>query len=504
MKTDVWIKGIGSKRGAPYLYFDGVQAVRAGFSPGQKYDLVVEDQKVVLSANKDGSRTVSAKKKGDKSYPVIDINSKELLSIFEGMSAVRVVVQQDKVYLLPLASEIKKRERIERITDNLNRGIPLKMGSISHGGGVLSHAIHEGLKSSGFDVDMEFANEIREDLLQHASMANGAWSENTAALSMPMQELAQDDWLLSKLPKLDILEMGLPCNAASKAGVAKRGLSKMEDHPDVGHLAFAALVILNKTQPAVVLFENVPDYAGSGSSQILRHQLRDMGYSTQEAILSGKDFGCIEDRVRWCMVATTKGLDFSFENLAPTVTIVRKLGDLLDHDIKNDDPRYRDVQYLKNKEIRDAEKGSRFCMQTITHDSTSVPALRKGYHKGGSPDPRLLNPENPNLSRLLTGAEHARVKGVPANLIEGLSDTIAHQLLGQGIVYAPFAAVGARIGKCLAELIDKTNSSKQAAKTGCSARVNTFVKGAVGTNGMAALKLLATSDLDTDHEHESE
>lgn len=457
MRSDAWVKRLGEKRGAPYLYFDGAQAVRAGFSPGQKYDLVIDDQKVVLAANNDGTRTVSSKKKGDKDYPVVDINSKELLKIFDGMSAIRVVVQQDKVYLLPLASEIKKRERLNRITENLNNKKPLKMGSVSHGGGILSHAIHEGLENAGFEVDLQFANEIREDLLLHAIEHNDAWSDNTAALAMPMQELAQDDWLLKQLPKLDLLELALPCSGASKAGKSKRGLTQMEDHPDVGHLVFAGLVILNKTQPAVVLFENVPSYSSCASAQILRHQLRDMGYTTHEAILSGKDFGCLENRVRWCMVATTKGLHFSFDQLTPTVTVVQKLGDLLDPTILDDDPRYREVQYLKDKQERDAEKGNSFGMQMITHDSTSVPTLRKGYHKGGSTDPRLLNPQDPNLSRLLTGAEHARVKGVPDHLIENLSDNMAHQLLGQGIVYAPFEAVGRRIGESLQRLINTSN-----------------------------------------------
>jgi len=462
-KTDIWIKGIGEKRGAPYVYFDGMQAIRAGFSPGQKYDVDIDGNRVVLSANKDGSRTVCAKRKGEVDYPVVDINSKELLALFDGMSSIRVIVQGGKVYLLPLASEVKKRERITRIAEKMASRTPLSMASLSHGGGVLSHAIHEGLKRAGVDAELAFANEIREDLLCHAIEHNDAWSENTMAVAMPMQEAAQDDWLLARLPKLDVLEMGLPCSGASKAGASKRGLTKMEDHPEVGHLVFAALVILNQTQPAVVLLENVPEYADSASAMILRNQLRDMGYHTHEAILEGKDFGCMENRVRWCMVAVTNGLDFDIEKLAPTVTVVKKLGDYLDASIGPDDPRYRAVSYLKEKMERDAAKGNSFAMQTITAESTSVPTLRKGYQKGGSTDPRLLHPTNPELSRLLTAAEHSRIKGVPDHLIDGLSDTIAHQLLGQGILYAPFEAVGQRIGECLNK-VGEAKSVKDAPK----------------------------------------
>lgn len=352
MPTDVWVKEISEKRGAPYVYFDGLQGIRAGFSPGQKYEVNVEGGKVILSANADGSRTVSSRVRGDKTYPIIDINSKELLSVFDGMKSIRVVVTPGKVFLLPLASEVKKKERYDRLSGKLLRNEPLIMGSLSHGGGILANAIHKGLANGGIQTNLAFANEIREDLLQHAAEVNDAWHPETMAIGMPMQEAAQDDWLLARLPKLDALEMGLPCSGASRAGKSKRNLSKMEDHPEVGHLVFAALVILNKTQPAVVLLENVREYADSASAQILRLQMRDMGYTIHEAILEGKDFGCLENRVRWCMVATTHGVDFSFDNLEPQVRIVKKLADALDPSIGPDDPRWNRLQYLKDKEVR--------------------------------------------------------------------------------------------------------------------------------------------------------
>lgn len=451
---DAWIKSISEKRGAPYIYFDGQQALRAGFSPGEKYDLQIGEDRVVLTVSNDGSRTVSARTRASGVYPVLDINSKALLQLFEGMQSIRVIAQEGRITLLPLASEVKKRERFKRISSKLEEGAALYLGSISHGGGILSHAIHKGLEEAGFKADLKFANEIREDLLLQAIEHNDAWNPETQALALPMQELAQDEWLLNNLPKLDVLEMGLPCSGASRAGASKRGLDMMESHPEVGHLAFSALVILSKVQPAVVLLENVPEYAKTASAEILRNQLRDMGYKTHEAILSGQDFGCLENRVRWCMVGTTAGLDFDFEHLAPIVHVVKKLGDCLDPLIGPDDPRYRAVNYLKEKMVRDAAKGNSFSMQMVTEDSVSVPTIRKGYAKGGSTDPRLKHPSDPNLSRLLTAREHAAVKEVPDHLIEGMSETTAHQLLGQGIVYAPFEAVGRRIGECLQKLAE--------------------------------------------------
>lgn len=460
-----YIKKVGSHRGSPRIWLEGSQTLRAGFKPGQRFDVTVSGQTIVLQANKDGSRVVSSKLKGDRPHPVIDLNSADLLAIFDGMAAVRVVVSPDAIYLLPLASEIRKRERFQRIKGKLERGDPLLMGSLSHGAGTLSNAVHAGLTKAGVDVQLSFANEIREDLIEQAAMHNDAWNDKTIPIAAPLQELAQDDRALNLLPRTDIMELGLPCSAASKPGLAKRGAGIPEAHPEVGHLVASALIVLNKTQAAVILMENVPDYATTASAYILRSQLRDMGYQVHEAVLSSKDFGSLEDRHRWCMVACTEGLNFTFDQLVPTVTVVRTLSEVLE-DIPPDDPRWRTFDYLKTKSVRDKEKGNGFAMQTLTPDSTSVPTLRKGYHKGGSTDPLLQHPTDPNLLRLLTASEHCAVKGVPPALIDGVPESVAHQILGQGIVYSPFEAVGRRIGQSLIDQFRDKASTIEAAMGG--------------------------------------
>jgi DNA (cytosine-5)-methyltransferase 1 len=447
---DVWIKKIGEHRGNPRIYLDGLQAVRAGFSPGERFDLVVDEEgkKVVISKNADGSRVVSAKTKGEVRQPVIDINSGELLAMFEGMDSIRVVVGEDCVYLLPLASELKRRERLERLATKLGSGEPLAIGSLAHGGGILSNAIHKGLQDAGIECELAFANEIRDDLITHAAEHNYAWSEKTGAVAVPMQELVQDDWLMDHLPKLEILEAGQPCSGASKAGKANRGASLTESHPEVGHLVFSTLAIIAKTQPAAVLIECVTEYAVSASAEILRFQLRDAGYDVHEAVLEGQDFGSLENRIRWCCVAVTRGIEFSFDRLAPAVRVVKQVREVLDP-IPPDHPMWRPVTYLKEKRERDEAKGSRFLMQYVYEDSTSVPTIRKAYQKGGSSDPRLVHPTNPELSRLFTEGEIARIKGIDPALIEGLSRSVATQIMGQGIVYEPFRAAGQRIGEAL-------------------------------------------------------
>lgn len=456
---DAWVKKIATHRGSPRVFLDGVQAVRTGFAPGEEFVVEVEGQRITLLKKDDGSRvlkpsgnrvrTVSSREKNGRITPVIDINSAELLKVFEGMEAIRVVVTKGAVHFLPLASEIKRVERLDRLRKKLHEGERLLTGSVSHGGGVLTHAIHQGLMDAGIDSTLALANEIREDLLVQAIEHNGVWDDRTMALALPMQELVQDDWLMSKLPTLEVLELGVPCSGASKAGKAKKGLDMMEAHEHVGHLVAPALAIINRTQPVMVIMENVPDYFLSASAYILRHMLRDMGYDTHEAVLSGKDFGCLEDRVRHCMVACTRGMAFDFRDIQPVLRVVQKVDDIVDKSIQPDDPRWRTFDYLQTKRDRDVAKGSNFKPQFIDVSSSHIPTLRKGYNKGGSTDPRLPHPIDPELSRLLTPEEHARAKGAPVELIADMSATQAHELLGQAIVYEPFRAVGERVGECI-------------------------------------------------------
>lgn len=69
--------------------------------------------------------------------------------------------------------------------------------------------------------------------------------------------------------------------------------------------------------------------------------------------------------------------------------------------------------------------------------------------KGRSTEPFIVHPVNPDLSRLLTPTEHARVKAAPLALIGGLAPTTQHMVLGQAVVYCAFEAIGYLLGMTL-------------------------------------------------------
>jgi DNA (cytosine-5)-methyltransferase 1 len=456
------VRKIGLNKGRPRVYLDTRAINVAGFESGKTYSrkVDVEQKRITLTLEKNGQFLVSRKEKNGQMIPVIDIHSAEVLSSFEGMDAVRVVIEQGVIHIMPLASEINRVNRLERMKQHVENGEVLTAG-VSFGGGVLDHAAHAGLKAAGLKASLRMANEIDGDLLEHASKVNDVWNDSTIALAAPMQELVQDAAAMSRLKHVDILAMGIPCSGASRAGSSKRKLAIMEDHPQIGHLIASAIMIINKIQPAVIVVENVPEYEATASAQILRQHLRDSGYDIQEKVLKARDFGCLENRNRWFMIGSTRGLAIDLENLEPLVYPVRTVQEILDP-VDPTSPEWRSFDYLKSKEVRDAAKGNGFSMQVVEPSSSTVPTLRKGYHKGGSTDPLLAHPTDPELLRQFSVNEHARIKEVPEKLVEGLNKTDGHILLGQGIAYAPVKELFRRIGQSITKwVVDGSTETPQ-------------------------------------------
>jgi DNA (cytosine-5)-methyltransferase 1 len=449
MLTTAKITSMKEHRGSPRLWMEGSAPEKAGFTPGLKFVVVPHGKGVLLKLDEQGTRTVSKKEYAKGTIaPVIDINSAVDLEPFKGLEAVRVVFGEGQVLVTPIASEVRRQRRLNRLKTRLAEGIPLETAGIAAGGGVLSHAVHTGLHDAGVPALLAAHNEIREDLTDHAAAHNDMFGPYTKVLNMPLQELAYDEDVLRRVGEVDIVELGLPCSGASVAGRAKRSLSMPEEHPDVGHLVVGAIALLAKLNPAVCLFENVVPYKNSCSAVLIRQQLRDMGYDCHERELYGPDFGELEARTRWTLVAVTKGIDFDIDALLPPLFRQRTLAEVMDSPETVAD-RWSTMPGLRAKEIRDKEAGKGFMMQIFDGSESKINTLTKGIAKNRSTDPKFRHPEDANLLRIPTAKEHARCKGVPESLIEGLSQTTAHELLGQGIVYGPFRHLAKHIGEAL-------------------------------------------------------
>lgn len=446
------IRKIGSNKGHPRLWIEGPQAIRAGFMPGMKIRATVDEKKCMLTleASDDGDRTVVKKTVRDRDVPVIDINHESLLGVFVkmGLTAVRIVVQLRRIFVLPIASEVRAKERIDRLKSKLENNEPLLMGSFSSGIGILDRAAHEGLESAGIFSRLAVANEIRDDCMQHAVEHNPVFDAETILLTAPMQEVVCDSWLMSQLPKLDGLVIGIPCSGASTAGRTKLKLKFPEEHPEVGHLVVPFLAAVAHTSPSFVAIECVPNWLNTASAAIARSMLRDLGYVVHETVLNAADWNMLEHRQRMCIVAVTQGIEFSFDLVDRPEPMTPKLGDVMDA-VPLDHKCWSTMQYLKDKRVRDEKEGKNFEMTIVNEDSAKVPTLNATLHKRQSTGTFFQHPTNPDLLRIPTVHEHARCKGIWEDLLEGVTQTFGHETCGQSVSVPPFISVFNALGRAL-------------------------------------------------------
>jgi DNA (cytosine-5)-methyltransferase 1 len=445
------IARIGSdKRGTARIWLEGRRLANAGFVPAARYEISIDEtsKSITLSLAANGERMVSRKMRGEAELPVIDLANGRLLETFDGLETVKIRFEDGAVVISPTANDLRRLERTQRLRKRLNAGEPLAVGSVSTGLGVLALAMHEGLEKAGLQSSLKFAVDIEPAYLEQCAKANPAWATKTIAVEAPMQEIAFDPTALSRLPAVDILEAGIPCTAHSPAGRAKKSLAKPEDDPQAGHLVAGFLAIAAAVNPAVILVENVPSYMTSASFSILTNQLKEWGYDVHATVLHGEEFGCLEHRDRMAMVAVTEGVNFDLEALPMPESDPALLGDYLE-DVPLDSPLWSTMSYLREKEERDIAAGKGFRMQIFNPESSKIATLTRGYAKIRSTDPKLQHPTDPSLLRQITPIEHARIKGVPEKMIEGLGISIAHQMLGQSILAKPFRALADHIGKAL-------------------------------------------------------
>lgn len=256
MSSFMSIQTIGKVGNSPRFYKQGKRLALNGFVPGILYSAEIDRDEgiVVLKVNPHGTRVVSKKSgTGDDVVPVIDVQSIDALSIFDGMDKIRVILEDGQITLMGTATEIRRRERTERLKKKLESGEPLTIGSTSHGIGVLSHAIHSGIEYGGLHAELAFANDIEPAYLDQSEAHNSCVTDATVMIAAPLQELAFDMDMLGRLKSIDVLEAGIPCTGASVAGRAKKHLAKPEDDPNVGHLIVGFLTLVQRLNPAALM-----------------------------------------------------------------------------------------------------------------------------------------------------------------------------------------------------------------------------------------------------------
>lgn len=440
---------LGENKGQSRVYLEGARLGCGGFEVGARYEVVISNKKVTMKVSDGGTYTVSRRTRNGNLSPIIDLSNQRLTDAFQGVAMLRVLIRNGSIVVTAHHQQGKEDRREERLFEKLSTGAPLSVASLFAGGGVLDKAIHAGLAKSGIASAIAVAIEIEGKYVDSSLQNNPElWNKDSIVINAPIETI---NYSLAPA-EVDLLVAGLPCTGASRAGKSSNKLEFAEDHDAAGAMFFNFLQLVQNMNPALILVENVVEYAKTASMSVIRSVLQSLGYTLSERVLAGNEFGALENRKRLCMVAVSNGLGaFDLDTVMPVRKKEETISEILD-DVADDSPRWKAFDYLVAKEIRDIEAGKGFKRQMLDGQSTSCPVIARGYAKCRSSEPYLKHPSDESLSRIFTPAEHARIKGIPACVVDGLSDTIAHQILGQSVIFPAFAAVGVYLGRMLKSL----------------------------------------------------
>jgi DNA (cytosine-5)-methyltransferase 1 len=308
------------------------------------------------------------------------------------------------------------------------------------GGGTLGFSLVRGL-SEACDVSQISANEIEPRYVRHwASLhptgdtfCGGVAKFHPSELSRPTQGVT-------------ILAAGIPCTGASSAGISKNALSRAEDHLTAGHLFIPTLLYVRRHRPRVVVFENVPNYAKTASATVVREALATAGYSFTEYVLNAfAEFDTPTERKRWVLIAT---LESSFQWNYSATPHDREIGAYLDpegvdSDIESPEQVAAHDRYLARKQA----EGCGWRKVVLQRGDRRTPTFVRTYHKKHAVGPWVRSGDR---YRHLRPREIARLHGFPESFTLPDGKVSAIEILGQGVCYNPFFALGKALGEWIA------------------------------------------------------
>lgn len=446
---------VTENRSKPRLWVEGARLAREGLAPGMALAMKEVAGRLLLTPVPEGTEgdnivRVSKRTRRGKVYPLLELRTPALVRLFGLAKRVVIKLVKGKLSISRHHQDEKVQSRNEEIVERLEQGEALRVASLYHGGGVLDSAMHEGLERAGVTSYCKLMSEI-ESAYVESTLTNNPhlFREDSLILNAPIEQLS----FSAAEVKADILMGGVPCTGASNAGKAKNKIQYAEQHASAGAQFYAYLRMIELTNPAICVLENVCQYRNTPSFAIILSVLKTLGYTVQDRDLNGCEYGSLENRNRMVMVAISEGLEgFDIEDIMPLITKPETLAEVLEPE-EVVEQYWQDYEYLREKEIKDKAAGKGFMRQLLDADATQVPTVTRDYKKVRSTDPQLQHPTEPLLTRLFTALEHARIKGAPERIIQGLSETIAHQILGQSVIYPAFLAVGAALGMWLRSLV---------------------------------------------------
>jgi DNA (cytosine-5)-methyltransferase 1 len=438
------------------IWLEGEPLLRAGFKPGDffRVKLNMDTLAVTLEHIPDSSearkaharkevRKVSRRNMGSWVKPIVDICNAEITQLFGDFSRFRAQAFAGEIVFSVHPEDLAQARREQRFKRNLEKG-QITKGDAFLGFGISSHACKTGFASEGIKTKQLWAVEMEARYLDIATQNSPEDYQESHLFCGKVEEIEK-----SLLDEVDNFTFSMPCTNHSLQGRAKKKLASAEMGDEVTSL-FGVVEMIKAANPALLISENVPEAKDSITYQLLKKEMERLGYSYKEMILDNKQAGCLEARRRYWLVGVSKGLSIVLESLVPTERekVHASLGDVMEHDLEH---KWYDIASLEKRTEINKANGRNFSINLVDAKSNKVSTIPRNYAKHQVSNPHIVS-EDGSEYRLISRREHARVKGIPEHLANNCSATVAHEGLGQSILYAHAAdiassAIRAAMGK---------------------------------------------------------
>lgn len=427
---------LGSNKGCSRVWIESPRLQQLGFQAGSFLDVqqrAGDTLHLVPVAHPTRNR-VSFRQMSGLPCPIIDLNSRRLLSDFQGHTEVKISASYR-------ALSVRPSVRSFQILQHRKRGLPLPTIEYFAGGGTLSSAITDDPR-----FKLVGAIELSPKFAAHFALEHP---------DVPLYQCDIRDLDPGDVPPAAFMFASLPCTCFSTVGVAKKGLKAASELGDDGDLFLSFAHHVAAHMPLAVMVENVPGFFGPNAiaGRALMAHLERLGYHVHCFQLNPwEEWSEPQDRKRGVMVATL------FARFYPTIPMTRFTGSAGDSlDAPNPVRDCAEAEQIRNciagREAhmkRHREAGNGFGFTVIDHLSSKVPTILRSYWKINC---------GPFVAceggvRMLRASEIERLMGyVPKKGFTSRSYSTAVEILGQGVQTRIFRQLILQLGDFLEHML---------------------------------------------------
>lgn len=418
------LQSLGRNRDTPRLWIESQRLSSLGFPPGTPLQVEQRADRLTLRAGVLAENHVSSRVVAGGRRPIIDLENQSLLCDLARYSEVKIIASFERIQITPStrAFAIQRSRTLQP---------PFRVLEVFAGGGTMTAGLRGDSRFqviAGVEIEPDYADEWQAHHREAALFQTDIRSLHT-----------------SELPEFDLLIGGIPCTSHSNLGRAKKSLAGQPELGDTGDLFLPVLTFISERMPAAIVLENVPLFSTSLAGQLLVTHLHRIGYHVSTTILQpNAEWGEIEDRKRWLLVAT---LDRPFMLRVPDQPCTATVSAYLDPpnpviDRSDAERIARTIEGLRAHNARHQAAGHGFAFTVVDGSSSRLPVVQKSYHKINT-GPFVQTPFGP---RLLRQTEMERIHGCELNTRHY---STAIQILGQGVQTRIFQHIFGQLGKHL-------------------------------------------------------